>query len=187
MQNSTTRVKYRDKCKQNKKQKIMTTTIKQTTLTKDMANKKILVTREFGAPREKVWAAWTQPELLDLWWAPKPWKAVTKSMDFREGGRWHYYMAGPDGEQQWCLADYTSIDPQNSYKAKDAFCDAEGNKINDFPGMNWYVKFIDAGNTTKVEAEITFATVKDIETILEMGFQEGFTAAHGNLDELLAK
>jgi hypothetical protein len=38
-----------------------------------------------------------------------------------------------------------------------------------------------------VNVEITFATEADMEKIIEMGFEEGFTAAHGNLDELLAK
>ncbi len=166
----------------------MTSTItKQTILKKDLANKKIYVTREFAAPRKLVWAAWTQPELLNDWWAPKPWKAVTKSMDFRNGGRWHYYMSGPGGEQQWCLADYSNIDPINSYHVKDSFCDSEANKITDFPSMNWYVQFTDAGKATKVEIEITFEKEEDLQKILEMGFQEGFTAAHDNLDELLSK
>jgi uncharacterized protein YndB with AHSA1/START domain len=41
----------------------------------DKQNNKVKVTREFAAPLSKVWAAWTQSELLDQWWAPKPWKA----------------------------------------------------------------------------------------------------------------
>ena len=46
------------------------------------------VTREFNAGVEMVWEAWTNPEILDQWWAPKPYRTVTKSMDFREGGTW---------------------------------------------------------------------------------------------------
>jgi uncharacterized protein YndB with AHSA1/START domain len=61
---------------------------KETIYSKDASNKKLKVEREFDAPVAQVWNAWTQPELLDQWWAPKPWKANTKSMDFREGGRW---------------------------------------------------------------------------------------------------
>ncbi len=56
-----------------------------TAITKDMANKKIKVTRSFDATPEQVWSAWTDEEILDQWWAPKPWKAKTKSMDFHEG------------------------------------------------------------------------------------------------------
>ncbi len=61
---------------------------KQTTISKDAANKKLIVVREFDAPLEEVWKAWTDSNILDKWWAPKPWKAKTKTMDFREGGLW---------------------------------------------------------------------------------------------------
>ena len=67
---------------------------KQTTISKDAANKKLIVVREFDAPLEEVWKAWTEKDLLDQWWAPKPWKAKTKTMDFREGGIWLYSMVG---------------------------------------------------------------------------------------------
>ena len=160
---------------------------KETVFTKDQANKKIKVVREFDAPLTQVWKAWTESELLDQWWAPKPWKANTQSMDFREGGKWLYYMEGPDGARHYCRADYDAIAPNKSYKGQDAFCDENGNINTEFPRMQWYVVFNSAGNATKVEVEITFATEADMETIIEMGFKEGFAAAHGNLDELLAK
>ena len=61
---------------------------KETLYTKDVANNKMTVVRQFDAPVEQVWRAWTESELLDQWWAPLPWKAKTKKMDFREGGSW---------------------------------------------------------------------------------------------------
>jgi hypothetical protein len=53
--------------------------------------------------------------------------------------------------------------------------------------MKWKVDFISHGNTTRVEVEITFSSIENMEKIIEMGFKEGFTTAHGNLDKLLAK
>lgn len=160
---------------------------KETIFTKDVANKKIKVVREFDAPLDLVWRAWTESEMLDQWWAPRPWKAVTKSMDFREGGRWFYYMEGPDGSRHYCILDYKTITPKKSITSKDAFCDENGNITTDFPSMDWKNVFTAAGNATKVEIEITFASEADLEKIIEMGFKEGFAAAHTNLDELLAK
>lgn len=159
---------------------------KETIYTKDLANKKIHVEREFDAPVEQVWQAWTQSELLDQWWAPRPWKANTKSMDFREGGRWLYYMEGPDGSRHYCRCDYGSIAPNKSYTGLDAFCDEAGNINNEFPRMNWKVEFNKADQRTKVNVEIAFTTEADLEKIIEMGFKEGFAMAHSNLDELLS-
>jgi len=158
---------------------------KQTTISKDAANKKIVVVREFDAPVEEVWKAWTESSLLDMWWAPRPWKAKTKSMDFREGGRWLYSMVGPDGQDSWCRVDYKSIVQNKSFTAEDAFCDENGNPSNEFPSMQWKNEFSATGTGTKVEVEITFDKKEDMDKIVEMGFEEGFTAAHGNLDELL--
>ena len=62
--------------------------VKETVYNVDRANKKIYVTREFDAPADLVWKAWTTKESLDEWWAPKPWKAITVSMDLCTGGRW---------------------------------------------------------------------------------------------------
>jgi uncharacterized protein YndB with AHSA1/START domain len=160
---------------------------KETIYSKDASNKKIRVEREFDAPVEQVWQAWTQPELLDQWWAPKPWKANTKSMDFREGGRWFYYMEGPDGSRHYCKVDYKTIVPNESFTGFDGFCHENGETNTDLPGMDWKCVFNAVGNTTKVEVEVTFASEADLEKIVEMGFKEGFAAAHANLDELLAR
>jgi uncharacterized protein YndB with AHSA1/START domain len=167
----------------------MTTTTqqRQTTITKDAANKKLFVAREFDGTLDQVWKAWTESNLLDKWWAPKPWKAKTKKMDFREGGYWLYCMEGPDGTQIWCRVDYQTIIFNKSFTAVDAFCDAEGNKTGDFPSMHWKNEFSKTETGTKVTVEITFSSEADLEKIIEMGFEEGFTAAHNNLDELLEK
>ncbi len=154
---------------------------------KDLKNKKIFVKREFSASPEEVWKAWTSSEILDQWWAPKPWKAKTKSMDFREGGYWLYAMMGPEGEQHFARADYEKIVPFKSFAGQDSFCDEKGNIIPDPPGMHWKAVFEKSGSGTVVSVEITFKKEADLEKIIEMGFKEGFTAALGNLDEIFEK
>ena len=158
----------------------------QAIVSKDLANKKIVVVREFDAPVEQVWKAWTESKILDSWWAPRPWKAKTKSMDFREGGRWLYAMVGPDGTETWCRVDYKKIVANKSFIAEDSFCDEAGNSNPDFPQMQWKNEFSKTAAGTKVEVEITFESEEDLNKILELGFEEGFTAALVNLDEVLA-
>jgi len=157
-----------------------------TQVVKDLPNKKLTVTRYFDAEQDDVWRAWTEAELLDLWWAPKPWKTETKSLDFKVGGSWLYAMVGPEGERHWCRADYLSIDAQDRFNIKEYFCDEEGNLSNTAPIMYWKNDFIPDGEGTKVIVEISFEKEEDIQTILEMGFEQGFTMALGNLDEYLS-
>ena len=153
----------------------------------DKENKKVNVQRTFAAPVSNVWAAWTEPELLDQWWAPKPWKAETKSMNFTVGGRWLYAMVGPDGTKHWSYADYKSITPLKNYSEKDGFCDENGNANDAMPRSEWTVTFNENGaNSTVVNIEITHEKLSDLEAILAMGFKEGFTAGMDNLDELIA-
>ncbi|HVZ98165.1 MAG TPA: SRPBCC domain-containing protein [Chitinophagaceae bacterium] len=161
------------------------TTIFQTHYEKDLPNKKILVNRTFNAPVELVWKAWTQQEILDRWWAPKPWRAETKTMNFTVGGVWLYAMIGPEGETHWSKADYKSITPNKSFTCVDCFCDENGVKNDAFQTSAWQVNFEAAGNTTKVYVEITFEKAEDLQKMVEMGFEQGFAMGHNNLDEVL--
>ena len=148
-------------------------------------NNTILVTREFAAQLPLVWDAYTKPEILDLWWAPKPWKTKTKTMNFEEGGFWHYAMVGPDGETHWCWADFIKIHPQKNYTGLDAFADAEGNVNKDMPQSKWEVSFADQGEKTLVNFHISYPDLAQLEATIQMGFKEGLTMAMEGLDEVL--
>jgi uncharacterized protein YndB with AHSA1/START domain len=151
----------------------------------DKENSTVNVTREFAANKDLVWRTWTEPELLDKWWAPKPWKSVTKSMEFEEGGRRLYAMVGPNGEEHWAFADYSSINPKDNFSYSDGFCDSEGNRTESLPDSSWSVNFSESNGVTTVYVEIKHETLEDLEKIIEMGFKEGFTACLEQLTELL--
>ena len=154
----------------------------------DKESNKIQVIREFAAPVSRVWKAWTQQELLDQWWAPKPWTAQTKEMDFREGGKWIYAMVSPEGEKHWARTDFQSVKTLVSFTGLDAFLDEKGNKNTGLPESTWKVEFDESSiTTTLVSVDIEYDSSEDLEKILEMGFIEGFSAALQNLDELLAE
>jgi uncharacterized protein YndB with AHSA1/START domain len=147
--------------------------------------KTIIVKREFAAALPLVWDAYTKSELLDQWWAPKPWKARTKIMDFREGGHWHYAMVGPNGEEHWALANYITIQLHKKFVVLDAFADAEGHVNKEMPQSKWEVNFVDKGAITLVESVITYDDLAQLEATIQMGFKEGLTMAMEGLDELL--
>lgn len=147
--------------------------------------KTINVKREFNANLKVVWEAWTNPEILDQWWAPKPYRTVTKSMVFKVGGSWQYAMYSPENVAHWCRADYKSITHQKEFSVLDAFCDDKGNILKDFPRSLWANDFSENGETTTVNISITYSELSDLEKIIQMGFKEGFTMALGNLDQYL--
>ncbi len=149
-------------------------------------NNTINVTREFAAKLDFVWDAWTKAEILNQWWAPKPYRTETKSMDFREGGMWLYAMISPQNEKNWGKNDYNKIAHHKKFSGLDAFCDENG-KINpNFPRTFWTNTFVEIENTTIVTIVAQYETAADLEKILSMGFKEGFTLALENLDHYLA-
>jgi uncharacterized protein YndB with AHSA1/START domain len=151
----------------------------------DKENNTITVKREFAAEVALVWDAYTKSELLDQWWAPRPWKAKTKTMDFREGGHWLYAMVGPNGEEHWAIANYKNIQVNKSFTGLDAFADAEGNVNKDMPQSKWEVTFSEKGEKTLVQLQISYADLAQLEATIQMGFKEGLSMAMENLDELL--
>jgi uncharacterized protein YndB with AHSA1/START domain len=151
----------------------------------DKEKRQIKVERSFNAPLPLVWKAWTDPEILDRWWGPKPWRAATKSMNFSVGGHWLYAMVGPEGEKHWGKVTYLSISPEEFFTANDSFCDEQGVINPDFPENQWENKFTSNGETTKVAVTLNFDTLADLEKIIEMGFKEGFTMGLNQLDEWL--
>jgi len=148
-------------------------------------NNTIHIQREFNADLELVWKAWTTAELLDQWWGPQPWRAETKTMDFLEGGFWLYAMVGPEGEKHWSKAHYISIIKEKSFTQKDGFCDENGIMDPECPQNLLENSFSQAGNKVLVDMLLTFDTLADLETTLEMGFKEGMTTDFNQLDELL--
>ncbi len=152
----------------------------------DKEKNTITIRREFAAGRQLVWDAYTRQELLDQWFSPKPLTTKTKSMDFREGGHWLYAMIEPNGTEYWGRMDYVKIKPIESYTGLDSFCDNEGNINPQLPRANWKVTFEDLADNALVQSEVTYASLADLETVVQMGLQEGMLSTLEKLDELLA-
>ncbi|MDD2313245.1 MAG: SRPBCC family protein [Proteiniphilum sp.] len=151
----------------------------------DKENSTIYIKRDFNASLQRVWQAWTTAELLDRWWGPEPWRAETKAIDFREGGYWLYAMVGPEGERHWGRLDYIEIKNEESFRAKDGFCDENGTPSSELPQNLWEIVFRETDGKVLVDMTLIFDSPEDLETNIQMGFKEGFTAGLNQLDELL--
>jgi uncharacterized protein YndB with AHSA1/START domain len=151
--------------------------------TVDKAIKTVFITREFAAELPLVWDAFTKPELLDQWVAPKPWSSKTKYMNFEVGGRRFYAMVSPEGLERWAIQEYTSITPKTNFKMFNTFADKEENR--ELPGSNWDHTFSEENGITKVNISIFNESLERLEKMIEMGFSEGFKMSIDNLDKLL--
>ena len=151
--------------------------------TVDKTSKTVIVNREFAAGLSLVWDAFTKKEILDQWWAPKPWASKTKFMNFEVGGRRFYAMVSPEGDERWSIQKYTSISPKTNFKMLNAFADKDENP--ELPGSDWDYTFSEQNGITKVSVSIYNESLERMEKQIEMGFREGYTATLNYLEELL--
>jgi len=151
--------------------------------TVDKSTNTVFVNREFDAGLSLVWDAFTKQEILDQWWAPKPWTSKTKIMNFEVGGRRFYAMVSPEGQESWAIQKYSSITPKTNFKFLNAFSDANENPS--LPGSEWDLTFREQNGTTKVSVTIYNESLERMEKMIEMGFKEGFTMTLNSLEELL--
>ena len=155
--------------------------------TVDKETRTVFIVREFDANLSLVWDAFTKQEILDQWWAPKPFTSKTKIMDFKVGGRRFYAMVSPEGQERWAIQKYTSISPKTNFKFVSDFSDKDENIDPQWqPGSQWDLNFSEENGKTKVRINVYNETLTRMEKALEGGFfREGVTMQMDNLDKLL--
>ncbi|HYE89408.1 MAG TPA: SRPBCC domain-containing protein [Terriglobales bacterium] len=87
------------------------------------------ITRVYDAPRERVFAAWTQPELMKPWYGPRGFSLPHCTVDLRPGGLVHLAMRTPEGQDVWCRGIYREVVVPERLVCTDSFSDAQGNIV----------------------------------------------------------
>jgi len=151
--------------------------------TVDKSSRTVYIKREFDAELSLVWDAFTTQEILDQWWAPKPWMSRTKEMNFEPGGKRFYAMVSPEGAEHWSLQKYISVSPKTNFKMWNSFADKDQNP--ELPGSDWDFNFSEKDGITTVDITITNESAERFEKMIAMGFQGGFTMTLNYLDTLL--
>ena len=149
----------------------------------DKSAKTVFVNKQFDAELDLVWDAFTKQEILDQWWAPKPFASRTKEMDFKVGGHRFYAMVSPEGQEHWAIQQYTAINPKTNFKYVNAFADEHANPS--LPGSDWDLNFSEENGMTTVRISIYNESLERMEQMIEMGFEGGFTMTLNELDNLL--
>lgn len=90
---------------------------------------KLIITRDFDAPPEKVWNAWTKPELYKRWWGPKNYTTPVSKIDLRVGGKYFYCMRSAEGKDFWGTGVYREIVTLEKLVCTDSFADEKGKEV----------------------------------------------------------
>ena len=153
----------------------------------------VVITRVFDAPREAVWAAWTEPERMKRWWGPKTWTAPVARMDVREGGKYVYNMGGPDGPGVWATGTYREVVRPERLVMTDSFADEDGNIVSgdeygmpDFPReLLITVTFEEQDGKTKMT--LRHAGVASVSATDRAMMEQGWSESFDKLAEMLAE
>ncbi|GAA1055763.1 activator of HSP90 ATPase [Agromyces luteolus] len=131
------------------------------------------VVREFDAPVERVWRAWTEPEDLRAWWGPQGFTGTRAEADVRAGGRILVTMRAPDewgGFEQHSRWDITEASAPHRLRYVFRFADAEGRAITPADAG------IPAGVPESSEHEVVITELADRRARLEMT-EHGYATA----------
>jgi uncharacterized protein YndB with AHSA1/START domain len=145
----------------------------------------IRIERHFNAPRDLVFAVWTTAEHLKAWWGTREYRTTYCTVDFRVGGRWHYCMTGPNGEESWGIATYQEISAPERFVYTDAFSDAEGNLNPGMPSFSIVVEFIEEAGGTRVISTSFIEREEDVKMLVEIGMEQGSRESWDMLGEYL--
>lgn len=160
----------------------------------------IVIERVFDAPRELVWKAWTDPEMVKKWWGPEGFTAPHATIDFKVGGKYIYAMHGPSGSEwdkdMYSAGIFKEIVPHEKIVTSDYFSDEQGNKVNpvdfgqdpDSPSeMEVVITFEDA-EEGKTKLTITYPRPDNeaqFEAMLKSGMKEGWSSSLNKFEKAL--
>ena len=145
------------------------------------SDREIVSERVFDAPRDRVFAAYTDPELIPEWWGPRDTATIVDQMDVRPGGTWRFIMRDRDGQESGFKGVYREVTPPE--RIVQTF---------EWEGMPGHVivetaSFEDLGEHTRVRTVSLFHTPEERDGMLASGMARGLTESHDRLSELLAR
>ena len=144
----------------------------------------LTLTRLINAPREKVYRAWTEPEIMKRWFAPAPFTAPVVEVDVRPGGASYILMRGPDGKDYPNRGVYLEVVKNERIITTDAYTSAW--VPSEKPFMTLVLTFEDEGGKTRYTARALHWTAEDLKAHEEMGFHQGWAQCTDQLEALVA-
>jgi uncharacterized protein YndB with AHSA1/START domain len=140
----------------------------------------IALTRIFKAPRELVYRAFSDPEILKRWFGPRGWSLVTCNVDARVGGRFRFVLRGPDGRELGMHGTYLELSPPERSVHNEGF--------DEFPGESTVTStFTERNGETTLLATIRYASKEIRDAVIRSGMEHGAAESYDKLAELLVQ
>jgi uncharacterized protein YndB with AHSA1/START domain len=149
----------------------------------DASDRDLVISRIINAPREKVFKAWTDPELLKQWFAPLPYTTPIAELDVRPGGANLIVMRDPQGNDLPNRGVYLEVVENERLVFTNAYTKAW--ELSEKPFITVILTFEDEGGKTKYTALARHWTVADRETHEKMGFYQGWAQCTDQLEALV--
>jgi uncharacterized protein YndB with AHSA1/START domain len=142
--------------------------------------------RLLDAPRANVWRCWTEPKLLEQWFAPQSWSTEVKTLEPRPGGTSHIVMRGPDGEEADGVGVFLEAVPEQRLVFTNAFAPGwiPSRQPAVVPFMATIVEMSDEGGKSRYVVRALHWTEEAQKQHEEMGFHEGWAQTTGQLEAL---
>ena len=158
-----------------------------TDISKDPTALTMTVASEWDAPVARVWQLWADPRKLERWWGPPGYPATFVEHNLRPGGKVSYFMTSPEGGKVHGWWKVVAVEEPHHIDLVDGFADSEGNPDEVMPTMQFTVTLTALPNgATRMLLETRFPSREAMDQIIEMGMEEGITAAMGQIDAILA-
>jgi uncharacterized protein YndB with AHSA1/START domain len=142
------------------------------------ADDQILITREFDAPKELVFKAWTTPELVRRWWSAKRGEVTVAEIDLRVGGTWRYVMIADGGFEVAFHGEYREIVPNERLVSTEVY---EG--VPDVEALDTLTLSESDGRTT-MTILVQHATKEHRDAHIESGMEDGMQDALELLEQV---
>lgn len=147
-------------------------------------DRELVLTRVIDASPDKLYRAWTEPELLKQWFAPKPFETPHAELDVRPGGANYIVMRGPDGTDMPNRGVYLEVAPNERLVFTDAYVSAWAPA--EKPFMTVILTFEDLGGRTRYTARVRHWSAEDRKAHEDMGFHQGWGQCADQLAALVA-
>jgi uncharacterized protein YndB with AHSA1/START domain len=147
--------------------------------------RELVLTRLIDAPRELVYRAWTDPELLKQWFAPKPFTTPEAVLNVRPGGSNLIVMKSPEGAEMPNRGVYLEVVPNERLVFTDAYTEAW--QPSQKPFMTVVLTFEDEDGKTRYTARVRHWTAEDCEAHESMGFFAGWGICADQMTELVTR